>query len=229
MDDLSHTHNTLSPRCSCPLRAYPYKRIRSSVMETQGTWSHNLLLDTFCSDQSLFRCLGGSSEMSLAGIWEVRVCASVWLGVFNVRCRIHLSNLLGADSFCALAWGVEEPLVIICEGCCIYDLFGAAAEIVLLHYTIIMASSVTQISSAPLNSPSSPPSRPPPPAEAFESRWRAGRTVWPRLIISLGCTVWPDQRETGGEKERRRKEGGENTTRRYVKYSVCLPVSPCYS
>lgn len=37
--------------------------------------------------------------------------------------------------------------VIICEGCCIRDLFGVAAEIVL--YAIVMAPSVTQISSAP--------------------------------------------------------------------------------
>lgn len=36
------------------------------------------------------------------------VCACVWLGVFNVRCRIHLSNWLGADSYCALAWGVKR-------------------------------------------------------------------------------------------------------------------------
>lgn len=56
------------------------------------------------------------------------------------------------------------------KGVFIYDLFGAAAEIVLVHYAIIMASSVTQISSAPLNSPSSPPS-----AEASESRRRADR------------------------------------------------------
>lgn len=30
------------------------------------------------------------------------------MGIFNVRCRIHLSNLLGADSYRALAWGVER-------------------------------------------------------------------------------------------------------------------------
>lgn len=102
---LPHAHNTHCSHCSYPLRAYPYKRIRRPVMETQRTWSHNLLLDTFCSDQSLFGCLGGSWEMSFAGVWEVRC---VWFGVFNVRCQINLSNLLVADSYCTLSWGVER-------------------------------------------------------------------------------------------------------------------------
>lgn len=104
----SHAHNTQSSHSSCPLRAYPYNGIRRPVMETRGTRSRYLLLDTFGSDQSLFGCLGGSWEMSLAAVWEVRVCASVWLGIFRVTCRIHLSNLLGADSYCALAWGVAR-------------------------------------------------------------------------------------------------------------------------
>lgn len=105
---MTSPYNTHRSPCSFPLRAYPYKRIRRPVMEAPATWSHNLLLDTFSTDQSLFRCLRGGCEMSLAGVWKVWVCACVWLGVFNVRCRIHLSNWLGADSYCALAWGVKR-------------------------------------------------------------------------------------------------------------------------
>lgn len=73
-------------------------------METLGTWFHNLLLDTFCSDQSLFGWLGGSCEMSLVGVGEVRVRACVWLGVFNVRfiyltcwVQIHIAHWLGVS------------------------------------------------------------------------------------------------------------------------------------
>lgn len=61
-----------------------------------------------------------------------------------------------------------------------------------------MASSVTQISSAPLNSPTSPSCRPPPSIVA-ESRWRADHKVWPQLIIS--CTVRPGPREMEKETE----------------------------
>lgn len=74
---LPHAHNTHRSACSCPLRAYPYKRIRRPVMETPATWSHNLPLGTSRSDQSLFRCLRGSCEMSLAGVWEVWGCVHV--------------------------------------------------------------------------------------------------------------------------------------------------------
>lgn len=172
-------------------------------METQGTRSSNLLLDSLYSDQSLFGCLRGGCEMSWTVIWEVKVCACVWLGVFIVTCWILLSDLLGADSYCASCLGCgNESLVIICKGCYIYNLFSAAAEIVRVHYAIIMASSVTQISSAPLNSPSSPSCRPPPSAVA-ESRWRADHTVWPQLIISLSCTVRPGQGEMEKETETR--------------------------
>lgn len=119
-------------------------------METDATWAHNLLLDAFCFDQSLFGCLGDSREMSLArSLWGACV-----FGGFNVKCWIHLSNSLGAALYCALGSGCqEESFVIISEGCCISDLFGAAAEIVLVHYSIIMASSMTHISSAPVTLP----------------------------------------------------------------------------
>lgn len=36
MDDLSFTHNARISHSSCPLRAYPYNRIKGPVMETQG-------------------------------------------------------------------------------------------------------------------------------------------------------------------------------------------------
>lgn len=153
MDDLSpslahsHTRTPHSSHCLCPLRTYPYKRIRRLVMETQGTWSHNLLPDTFGSDQSLFGCLRGG------GIWNV---IGWWLGVLGWGWRGSMSD---AEFICLTCWVQihivhrlrgEEPFVISCEGCCICDLFSSAAEIVLVHYTIIIASSVTQISSLPL-------------------------------------------------------------------------------
>lgn len=100
---LPHPHHVHSLRCSCPLRTYPYKRIRRPVMETQGTRSNNLLLDTFFSDQSLFGCLGGGCEMSLAVVWEV--CG--WrnsvshVGFICLTCWVHIHIV-------HFAWGVER-------------------------------------------------------------------------------------------------------------------------
>lgn len=92
------------------------------------------------TDQSLFRCLRGSSEMSAAAAWD----STVWLQPFNVKYQIHLSE----SGFGRR----EEPLVPSCDGCCVYDLFSAPAEIVLQRYTVSVAPSVTQICSAPFNS-----------------------------------------------------------------------------
>lgn len=54
-------------------------------METQGTWSHNLLLDTFCSDQSLF----AASEVVVKCHWlSLRgegVCMCV---VWGIQCQM---------------------------------------------------------------------------------------------------------------------------------------------
>lgn len=96
---IPHTH---SSHRSCPLRAYPYKRIRRPIMETQGTWSHNLLLDTFSSDQSLFRCLGGSREMSLACLRGEGVCwgyskSDVRYIYLTCWAQIHIVHWLGVS------------------------------------------------------------------------------------------------------------------------------------
>lgn len=70
--------------------------------------------------------------MSPAADRELRV----WLQLFNVKYQIHLSNSgFGRQ---------EEPLVPPCDGCCIYDLFSASAEIVLVHYAVTVALSMTR-------------------------------------------------------------------------------------
>lgn len=98
------SHNTHSSHSSCPLRAYPYSQIRSAEMETRA---HNLLLDTFCSDQSLFGCRRGGFKVLQAGIWELRTCVCVWQEIFRVGCLIHSSFLMGEDSYCVLVQSAE--------------------------------------------------------------------------------------------------------------------------
>lgn len=123
------------PPRSRPLRAYPYNGIRRPVMETCAAAP----IISCLTDQSLFRCLWGSSEMSPAADGELRV----WLQLFNVKYQIHLSDSgFGRQ---------EEPLVPPCDGCCIHDLFSASAEIVLVHYVVTVAPSVTQMCSVPFN------------------------------------------------------------------------------
>lgn len=131
MDNLFLTHNTHSSPCSCPLSTYPYKRIRRPVMETQGTWSHNLLLDTFCSDQSLFGCLRGSREMSLALVWGVRVVCG-WgysvsdVGLICLTCwvQIHIVHWLGVSRG-AITYYLWRVLHLWFIRCCSRDCAGA--------------------------------------------------------------------------------------------------------
>lgn len=101
-------------------------------METHTTRAHNLLLDTFCSDQSLFARLGDGSEMSLA-----RACVCLG-GVLNVKCWVHVSNLLGAAWFglrvsravvCYYQWRVSHLWFIRCHS-------GDGAGALKHHYSI---------------------------------------------------------------------------------------------
>lgn len=132
------SHNTHSSHNSWPSGAYPYNQIRSPGIETQA---HNLLLDTFCSDQSLFRCCRGGFKVLLAGGWELRTCMCV---AGNIQSQVSDSFVfLDGQGFilCSRSecWG--ESLVIISEGCCFCDLFST--KFALVYYTIITTSSMT--------------------------------------------------------------------------------------
>lgn len=76
--------------------------------------------------------------MSAAAAWEPRVR----LQLFTVKYQLHLSD-------CGFGRR-EQPLAPPCDGCCVCDLFGASAVIVLLCYTVSAAPSVTQICAAAL-------------------------------------------------------------------------------
>lgn len=110
MDDLCLRQASL-PR-SRPLRTYPYNRIRRSVMETCAAAP----IISCLTDQSLFRCLYASREMSAAAASEL----PVWPQLFSVRPQIHLSG-------CGFG-RPDEPLVLPCDGCCACDLYSASAE-----------------------------------------------------------------------------------------------------
>lgn len=178
MDDLCLQQASF-PR-SRPLRTYPYNGIRRSVKETCAAAP---VISCF-TDQSLFRCLWGSSEMSPAAAWEPRV----WLQLFSVKYQIHLS-----DSGFGRR---EEPLVLPRDGCCVYDLFSASAAIVLLRYTVSVAPSVTQICSAPSSAPQASNCRQT--AGCYQGDQREEEAISASLCVAFGSHLYGSSKHPCG-------------------------------